>query len=117
MSDNEADYTDARHLHPGYERKECWNCGNTWFRRPRPAESICRACFMGQGDHDRVDEPTDYGELWYGDVSLEKKRRQHAEMKAELRDRRLDDAVEVPYAGRGPALATVWNNPTRVEEA
>lgn len=86
-------YTDVRAFLREYEQRECFNCGHTWWRRSRAAESICSECFMGQGDHERVDGPTDYGTLWYGDVSLEEKRRQHKETRKQARS--LTGHVEV----------------------
>ena len=90
------DYIDIRRLHPAYEQRECWSCGHTWLRKARPAESVCRRCFMGQGDHEDVDAPTDYGELWYGDVSLAEKRRQYRETQQDLREGVLHGHVDTP---------------------
>jgi len=78
------DYIDLRRLHLSYEEKECWNCGNTWFREARPAESICSNCLWGQGDHKDVDEPTDYGELWYGDISREEMKREYKQTQKKM---------------------------------
>jgi len=78
------DYVDLRRLHIEYEEKECWNCGHTWFRQARPAESICSECLWGQGDNERVDELTDYGELWYGDISRDEMRRKHQQTRGEM---------------------------------
>lgn len=72
------EYVDVRQLHPAYEEKECWNCGNTWLRYAHSGESICHECFMGQGDHETLDEPTDYGELWYGDISRDAMQAAHS---------------------------------------
>lgn len=80
-------YVDVRALLPGYEEKECWNCEATWFKSNRLGESICPKCLWGQGDTDSVDEPTDYGTLWHGDVSREEMLERQNETRREIREK------------------------------
>lgn len=103
------DYVDVRQLLPGWDEQTCWSCGGEWLQRSKVGETICPHCLMGQGDHSRRDqeEPTDYGELWYGDIPREEMLEQYAEMSKEMREGVLRLSVETPLVDDYPAVGRV----------
>lgn len=86
------EYIDVREIHPDWRWQTCWNCGHEWLIRRPTQGRVCRECFMGQnevdeekrGEYETEEGYTDYGRLWYGDVSLEEKKRQYKQAKEDV---------------------------------
>lgn len=96
-------YVNVEKIHPDYDLHECWYCGNEWYVRRPSQRRVCTECFWGQDEED----PTDYGDLWYGKVSREEKKRLYAETRASVREKLKED-ITVPSVAR-------WSNvPTKL---